>query len=402
MPSSRRSTPRRASLAAAVVASTLCAVLLAPAGASYAAGEPMPGPALDIHDPVALLQALAPDELAQTSTPPTPAEAEALRAEVGIDPFRLGLPSTPADPLTLSPAQTEGAGQAVSLTIDGAVGQPRTDSGITSFDLASPAEEGEATAAAYIQPVQNGVRLLTALASPAAGTAFDYTFDLPDGAYATELPTGQTLLSDATHAYIGTLEPAWARDATGASLPTRYTWNGDTLTQHVDLAADTTFPVLLDPTWYYAYDYSANKPGWRANYPKATESRVSQLLHTCFNCYFPINGAPRGYPVDNQVISLNASPFSCQLTAAPVKVQTANGGAMQFLARPGHFDGEGSLITFSWYNDPSGYIHLYVHAMIKRDLGPGPNIANSQIAGATWLRYWQVVADSARPGTGGV
>lgn len=395
MPSSRRSTPRRASLAAAAVASTLCAVLLAPAGASYAAGEPMPGPALDIHDPVALLRALAPDELAQTSTPPTPAEAEALRAEVGIDPFRLGLPTTPADPLTLSPAQTEGAGQAVSLTIDGAVGQPRTDSGITSFDLASPAEEGEATAAAYIQPVQNGVRLLTALASPAAGSAFDYTFDLPDGAYATELPTGQTLLSDATHAYIGTLDPAWARDATGASLPTRYTWNGDTLTQHVDLAADTTFPVLLDPTWYYAYDYSANKPSKPVRYPKASATAVSRLLHSCFNCYFPINGAPRAYPADGATLDLNASPFTCVEIPAPVRVQTAMGGAMQFVALPGHFDGGGSMITFSWYNDPSGYIHLYVHAMILVDNGTYLNILNSRAAGYNWMRYWEDVADHA-------
>ncbi|WP_291037656.1 hypothetical protein [Herbiconiux sp.] len=402
MPSSRRSTPRRASLAAAVVASTLCAVLLAPAGAALAASEQPPGLALDIHDPIALLQALAPDELAQTSTPPTPAEADALRAEVGIDPFRLGLPNSPTEPLALSPAQTEGAGQAVSLTIGGAVGQPRSDSGITSFDLASPADDGEATAAAYIQPLQNGVRLLTALASPAAGTAFDYTFDLPDGAYATELPTGQTLLADATHAYIGTLEPAWARDATGASLPTRYTWNGDTLTQHVDLAADTAFPVLLDPTWYYAYDFSAAKPSFPVHYPKASESAAKRLLQACFSCHFPIEGATRAYPLNGTVFMLKVSPWT-QLgwVWAPVIVQHAMGGALQFVAAPGHFDGEGSIITFSWYNDPSGYLHLYVHAMVKKDLGTLANVANSKAAGLTWMEFWRRVADRA-DGTGGV
>ncbi|MFB2582977.1 hypothetical protein ACEXQD_17145 [Herbiconiux sp. P15] len=392
-----------------MAATSLCAALLAPASASFA--DPGQGGGLDIHDPIGLLQALAPEELAQTSTPPTPAEADSLRAQTGTDPFRLQLPATAADPLVLSPVQVEGAGQPITFSIDGATGQPRTHAGITAFDLeadaaattdgpapanADPADADRPDAAAYIQPLQNGVRLLTALAAPAAGDAFSYTFDLPEGAYSTVLPTGQTLLSDAEHNYIGTLEPAWARDATGAPLPTRYTWEGDTLTQHVDLAADTPFPVLLDPTWYYAYDFSAlNKPTLSVRYPKATASAVSRLLHSCFNCYFPINGAPRAYPAGGDVINLNASPFTIVTIPAPVGVRTAMGGAMQFLALPGHFDGAGSLITFSWYNDPSGYIHLYVHAMVVKDNGPHLNILNSTAAGANWLNYWKRVADNA-------
>ncbi|NQX33379.1 hypothetical protein [Herbiconiux sp. VKM Ac-2851] len=387
---------RRASAALAVVATAAAATLITlPAGALPATAASTNPP---LTDPAAVIGRIAPELLDETSRPPTTAEADAIAAEQGARPFELRLSTGDGAPVVdLSPPQTEGAGLPISLTIDDAHG-PVTrgpgDAGIDSFAIGQ-------NAAAYVQPLMNGVRLLTALTGPAAGSEFDYTFDLPDGTTRTELPDGDTLLADAAHHYIGTLAAPWARDAAGRDLPTRYEWTGDTLTQHVDLDAQTAYPVLLDPNWYYSYDFSAALPLYSARYPKATELAASHLLHNCFNCSFPIFGAPRGYPVDGQVLNLNASPFSLQAFAAPVKVQTANGGAMQFVALPGHFDGAGSLITFSWYNDPSGYLHLYVHAMVKVDNGPTMNIANSRIAGANWMLFWQRVADHAGASGGG-
>jgi hypothetical protein len=354
-----------------------------------------------------VLALIAPELLGETSRPASPAEADAIEAQNGARPFELRLSTGASAPaVELSPPETDGAGLPVSISLDDARGQGLTasDGSITSFPLdAAEATRGSASpaAAAYVQPLVNGVRLLTALDGPEAGDAFSYTFELPEGTTRTELPVGETLLHDAQHHYIGTLAAPWARAADGRELPTRYEWSGDTLTQHVDLDAETAYPVLLDPNWYYSYDFSAALPLYSARYPKATDLAAGRLLHGCFNCYFPINGAPRSYPVDGQVLPLNASPFSLEATAAPVKVQTANGGAMQFLALPGHFDGAGSLITFSWYNDPSGYLHLYVHAMVKRDLGPYLNIINSRIAAANWLLYWQRVADNASGSGGG-
>lgn len=380
-----------------------------PTTASAAAPPPIP-----IDDPVALIGAIAPDLLAETSRPATPAEADAIAAEQGARPFELSLPTAGQGAITLSPAQTEGAGLPVSVSIDYAQGPAETSGGITRYEVlpggGADGREGEGAvgqsggaAAAYVQPLMNGVRMLTALSGPEAGDAFDYTFELPEGVTRTALPTGDTLFADASGHYVGTLGEAWARDANGQEVATHYEWSGDTLTQRVDLTSQTAYPVLMDPNWYYAYDFSAALPLYSARYPKATDLAADRLLHSCFNCYFPINGAPRGYPSDGQVLNLNASPFSLEATAAPVKVQTANGGAMQFLALPGHFDGEGSLITFSWYNDTSGYLHLYVHAMVKRDLGPHLNVINSRIAGANWLLFWQRVADNAGGfGGGGV
>ncbi|WP_382306484.1 hypothetical protein [Herbiconiux sp. UC225_62] len=390
MPISHRLKLRLLTSALAVVATAASAFISTPAGAST-----LPDATPSISDPVALIGRLAPGILAETSIPPTPAEAEAVEASTGIAPFRADLPAVAAHPLRLAPAETEGAGLPVSLTIEGARGQGREEQGITVF-----ADPG-ASSAAYLQPVQNGVRMLTALADATAGDDFSYTFDLPAGSYPTALPGGDTIVSDASHHYIGSLGEAWAVDARGRALSTSYSWSGSTLTQHVDLAADTAYPVLLDPTWYYTYDFSATLAGYHAVHPKASERAVDLLLHGCFNCYFPINGAPRGYPADGDVLNLNASPFSLVVIPAPVSVQTANGGALQFVARAGHFDGEGSMVTFAWYNDPSGYIHLYVHAKVIKDNGIAINVANSRIAGLNWLAYWQRVADNANGSSGG-
>ncbi|MDO9396617.1 MAG: hypothetical protein Q7T71_08740, partial [Herbiconiux sp.] len=298
-------------------------------------------------------------------------------------------------PIRLAPATTEGAGQPFTVTLDDARGAAATAGGITTYH-----EQGSSQAT-YVQPLADGIRVLTALADASAGEDFDFTLDLPAGSTTQTIPTGDTVLADGTGRAIAALAPAWARDANGAELETGYRWNGATLTQHVELEADTAFPVLLDPKWFYSYDFSTTSTGWPARHPKASDVAVDHLLHGCFNCWFPVAGASRAYPVDGAVMNLNASPFTIIEVPAPVKVQTANGGALQFLATSGHFDGAGSTITFAWYNDVNGYLHLYVHAMIMVDRGPTVNIANSRLAGVTWLGFWKRVADNANGSSGG-
>ncbi|QJU53176.1 hypothetical protein SCB71_07765 [Herbiconiux sp. KACC 21604] len=390
MPRSLRSPSRHALLAGvALVALAGGAFVAAPAAA---APPGQAGPS--IRDPQALLEALAPELLDETLPPLGAAERAEVQRQTGAAPFELNLPAEATGPLQLAPAETEGAGLPVSITVRGARGVAHEAQGLTWF------EGADDSSASYLQPVRDGVRLLTALADATAGEESSYDFGLPEGSYPTLLPTGDTLLSDAAHHYIGTLAAPWARDASGRSLPTSYSWSGSTLTQHVELDG-AAFPVLLDPLWLYSYDFSTSSTGWSVNHPKASENAVSRLLHGCFNCYFPIFGAPRSYPVDGQILPLSVTPFTWTATAAPVKAQTANGGALQFLALDGHFDGAGSLITFSWYNDPSGYLHLYVHAMVRKDNGPAINLINSRTAGANWLLYWKRVADSATGSGGG-
>ncbi len=356
-------------------------------------GSGVLGSSIDLGDAAAVIARVAPGLLAETRAPATPAEEQA----AGSTGFHLAVPANPAEAIRMSPADAEGAGRPVGIIIGGAAGQPRQTQGVTAF-----ASGASGASASYVQPIANGARFMTALSGPEAGSDFSYAFDLPAGSYTTELPGGDTIVSDAAHHYVGSLEQAWATDADGRALETSYRWSGSTLTQHVELPAGTAYPVLMDPTWFYSYDFDVTIPGYHAAYPTTSAGAVDHMLHACFNCYFPITGAPKDYPIDGQILSLNASPFTLlTLTAAPVRVQTANGGAMQFVAQPGHFDGEGSMITFSWYNDPSGYLHLYVHAKVLHDYGSALNILNFRVAGISWLRYWQTVADTRPTGSGG-
>ncbi|WP_031078128.1 hypothetical protein [Streptomyces sp. NRRL WC-3742] len=95
---------------------------------------------------------------------------------------------------------------------------------------------------------------MVTLKSDKAPTAHGFTLDLPEGAelvpndqggydIAKRLPGGGTTV-------MGQVDAPWAKDATGKSLPTRYTLDNDTLTQSVDTDG-AVFPVVADPhyTW---------------------------------------------------------------------------------------------------------------------------------------------------------
>lgn len=346
--------------------------------------------ALDINDPTVIMNQIAPGLTAETSLSSSYSTTSSSSNDVASS---ISVPAVAGLPVRVNPGNAAGRGKAVDITIDYALGYGNTTKGITTFHAKA--------AVAYVQPLSNGARFLTAIENSTAGTDFSYKFSVSEGAHLIAIPGGFNLLVDASGNYIGTLGDAWAKDATGADLPTHYEWNSGTLTQHVDYTKDTVFPVLLDPAWNYDYDFSATLPGYFATYSKATSNDVDHLLRGCFNCYFPISGAPRAYPVDGQILSLNASPFSFILIKAPVRVQTVSMGAMQFVAQAGHFDGAGSTITFAWYNGIGGYIHLYVHAHVMIDNGGPANAANATIAGVNWLRYWVAVANNAKPAGGG-
>ncbi len=55
------------------------------------------------------------------------------------------------------------------------------------------------------------------------------------------------LITDETGEFAGTVAPAWAKDATGEPVATRYEVHGNTLTQVVEHDAATQYPVVADP-----------------------------------------------------------------------------------------------------------------------------------------------------------
>jgi hypothetical protein len=63
--------------------------------------------------------------------------------------------------------------------------------------------------------------------------------------------TGEVFLLDAADRVITGFEAAWAKDANGAPVSTRYRLEGNTLVQVVDFDQNTAFPVVADPSFWH-------------------------------------------------------------------------------------------------------------------------------------------------------
>jgi len=249
----------------------------------------------------------------------------------------------------------------------------------------------------YVQPTRNGIRFLTAFDRGAVSTNFSYTFDVPVGTTAQPISNGRLALMppkpvDNRSPWIafGVINAPWAVDSAGNALPTHYGWSGTTLTQYVEPSATTTYPVLADPNW--SYDFYDNL---RILY---TPHDVMNNLHACFNCEFPISGAPSKYPAVGDTLNLNASPFSFISIPAPVQVSNSyDAGTVAgfgFTALAGHFDGAGSIVQFTFDGDRTRYLSLEVMANVVVDRGAVANAANTLAAEREWGIFGQNVVNT--------
>lgn len=92
------------------------------------------------------------------------------------------------------------------------------------------------------------VQLTTIIASASAPTEYPYKLALPAGATMSLVEGGAVEILNADGTFLAGVSAAWAKDTSGASVPTKYVLNGETLTQVVDLSGDTiSFPVVADP-----------------------------------------------------------------------------------------------------------------------------------------------------------
>lgn len=83
---------------------------------------------------------------------------------------------------------------------------------------------------------------------------------------------------------IGGFTPAWATDANGNDVPTRYELNGSTLTQIVDhQSADVAYPVVADPAYSRGMIHSViwerwARGGWEIRLQVTALARWTQLV----------------------------------------------------------------------------------------------------------------------------
>jgi len=138
--------------------------------------------------------------------------------------------------------RSQRGGRHLTLRLPGSPGSPAKAGGLT---LGTTSGRGYRTA---LQETGEGsFRALLYLESSRAPR--EYRFDLGAARHASLLPDGGVLVRDDSGSVLGTFEPPWATDATGAAVRTRYQVNGSTLTQVIDITGGTRFPVVADPWW---------------------------------------------------------------------------------------------------------------------------------------------------------
>lgn len=269
----------------------------------------------------------------------------------------------------------------IGFAIDYAVGTAH-DSGVFEV-LATEHEE----VAAYVQGTTSGVRVLTAISSVDAPSEYSYTFDVPKGTELVE-SAGGFRIQPPGEVPRGFIRPAWALDSAGKSLETSYTWSDNVLTQTVDLSEDSTvFPVVIDPSWSY---------GMNAYMGDTTSAYAWHLVHQCFNCYFPVDGAPKNYPSMGEHLPLTVGwfgvgNFNCIMDVSYYAPQYGIYG-FRFISAPGHIDGEGSSIDFQFIST-GGLNVISVDAWVVNDF-PGP-IKDLYIIGAeaSWTEFGSNLAN---------
>lgn len=96
------------------------------------------------------------------------------------------------------------------------------------------------------QAVDGGVRQVFVLDSAKAQTSISFTASSAGSTLVAD-PDGAITVSDPGGTEIAGINRPWAVGAAGKALPTSYSINGDTITQHIDVTA-ATYPVTADPT----------------------------------------------------------------------------------------------------------------------------------------------------------
>lgn len=244
----------------------------------------------------------------------------------------------------------------VSITLLGNGASTRQNDGLT---VVGPSDSNFQQ---VIQPLQVGFRILNISRNKAAPKNYSYELDLPPGSYA-EIVMGTVRISRGDE-ILGSIKEPWALDADGNQVETHFSLNGLTLTQHLEPEEDAVYPLISDPNWGYVATYKLG-----VSYTVAW-----QRLHTCFNCYFPVSGAPSKWPSYGQLLPLYVDDLDghhnmeCVMNYATV-YPTYN--RWKFFATKKHMDGLGSYIIFELRKTSTGVHQLVVDAFIVNDAWGG-------------------------------
>ena len=162
---------------------------------------------------------------------------------------------------------------------------------------------------------------------------------------------------DETQQY-GVIEKPVGIDATGKEVELTTAVTGSKVSYTVADPEKAVFPVATAAAWSYTVAYTWKDVGWPAY---VSFKKAAAALKRCFNCSFPLSGAPKAFPVKGQKINLSVMGVK-----APVQVTKASKSPLTwtFKTLPGHFDGPGSTIQFNLFSGRNNEFALGVTAKV--------------------------------------
>jgi hypothetical protein len=192
---------------------------------------------------------------------------------------------------------------------------------VTSNTTASSFDNDNGTSTVVLPKDEGAVQFTTVISSASAPTSFAYGFSLPAGTHLADNGTsGSVSILDSAGHWVAGVSAPWAKDASGAPVPTHFRISGDTLTQIVDHKdGNFQYPIIADP-WlgvalisrvnWTAGDqwgptaqvyptragrdtvfapYAANEAAWGEALEKSTRSRLDHNnLHDQFTCHWQV------------------------------------------------------------------------------------------------------------------
>jgi hypothetical protein len=207
---------------------------------------------------------------------------------------------------------------------------------------------------------------------------------------------------------VGTLvatDTALATKLTAATSTLGTTVFPESVVQAVDFKQGPPGPFPESP-WEYNNDYTTNVKARGPDGKIVDGGSLVSLddvwneLHRCFNCNFPIGGAPQKFPKVGDQLPLEMRIAGAKVANLPVEVtkidRSADAIDIEFATLPGHEDGPGSTIHFRW-SEQGGAPNLDIRGYITE----GPGSENGPFAAPERVGYtalaqvvWQPYIDN--------
>ena len=135
--------------------------------------------------------------------------------------------------------------------------------------------------------------------------------------------------------------------------------------------------------WSYNFKY---------NIGRTTPKKAKKALHACFNCDFPVKGAPRAFPKRGQDLPLKAGPFGLGNFHCTFREEYSGGDqggpyyGFSFDTAKGHVDGTGAWIAFTFRTDSNGNNILNVFGYVSKNTYVPEKLYKNR-ANAMWSKF---------------